>query len=159
MMGAAIALPVVGERFARRARFDAESIRRFATLCGDLNPLHHDEAAAEAGPFGTLIASGPHVVALMMGLDATYLSERFDAVGLGFDFRFVKAVPAGAELTLEWTVSACRPTSGATGYVVSVEGRAVDDAGTVFVTGKGENLVRQRAYAQAFGQDREGGVR
>jgi acyl dehydratase len=98
-------------------------------------------------------------VALMMGLDATYLSERFDAVGLGFDFRFVKAVPAGAELTLEWTVSACRPTSGATGYVVSVEGRAVDDAGTVFVTGKGENLVRQRAYAQAFGRDREGGVR
>ena len=159
MTGAAIALPVVGERFARRARFDAESIRRFATLCGDMNPLHHDEAAAEAGPFGTLIASGPHVVALMMGLDATYLSERFDAVGLGFDFRFVKAVPAGAELTLEWTVSACRPTSGATGYVVKVEGRAVDDAGTVFVTGKGENLVRPRGYAQTFGQDREGGVR
>jgi 3-hydroxybutyryl-CoA dehydratase len=135
----------VGERFARRARFDAEAIRTFAELCGDMNPLHHDEKAAAAGPFGALIASGPHVVALMMGLDATYLSQRFDALGLGFDFRFVKAVPAGTELTLEWTITECKPTDGASGHVVSVAGRAIDDAGTVFVTGRGDNLVRGKA--------------
>ena len=136
--------PAVGERFARRASFDAASIRHFATLCGDGNPLHHDAELAAASRYGTLIASGPHVVALMLGLDATYLSQRFDAVGLGFDFRFVKAVPAGADLTLEWTVTACRPTPGASGYVVSVEGRAVDDAGAVYVTGRGDNLISRR---------------
>lgn len=135
----------VGERFARRARFDAEAIRTFATLSGDMNPLHHDEKAAAASPFGTLIASGTHVTALMMGLDATYLSERFDAVGLGFDFRFVKAVPAGTELTLEWTITGCKPTAGASGHVVSVAGRAVDDTGTVFVTARGDNLIRGKA--------------
>ena len=82
----------VGERFARRAVFDAASIRRFAAMSDDENPLHRDDAAAAAGPFGRLIASGPHVSSLMMGLDATYLSRRFDALGLEFDFRFVKAI-------------------------------------------------------------------
>jgi 3-hydroxybutyryl-CoA dehydratase len=134
----------VGERCARRAAFDAASIRAFAAMCGDGNPLHHDEAAAAASRFGTLIASGPHVVALMMGLDATFLSQGAEALGLGFEFRFVKAVPAGAELTLEWTIAAIEPKASLRGDVVSVEGRAVDAAGTVYVTATGRNLVRRR---------------
>ena len=132
----------VGERFTRRATFDADSIRSFATLCGDHNPLHHDERVAAASRFGTLIASGPHVVALMMGLDATFLSRNADALGLGFEFRFVKAVPAGAELTLEWTIAGIEYKRSLDGDVVSVEGRAVDDAGVVYVTATGRNLVR-----------------
>jgi len=136
--------PAVGERFSQRATFDAAAIRAFATLCGDANPLHHDEKFAAASRFGTLIASGPHVAALMMGLDATYLSGRFDAVGLDFGFRFVKAVPEGADLSLEWTVTACRTTRNASGFVVSVEGRAVDDAGTIYVTGRGDNLIKAK---------------
>jgi acyl dehydratase len=137
----------VGERFARRARFDAEAIRQFATVCGDHNPLHHDEDAAAASEFGTLIASGPHVVALMMGLDATFLSRRDDALGLGFEFRFVKAVPAGVELTLEWTISDIEHKPSLAGDIVSVDGRAADDAGTVYVTATGRNLVRPRRPA------------
>jgi acyl dehydratase len=134
----------VGERFARRVTFDATSIRRFATLCGDHNPLHHDEQAASQSAFGTLIASGPHVTSLMMGLDATFLSAQRDALGLGFEFRFEKAVPAGATLTLEWTITdiAAKPTLR--GDVVTVDGRAIDDAGVVYVTATGRNLVRER---------------
>jgi len=132
----------VGTRFARRAHFDAEAIRRFAALAGDHNPLHHDEEVAAKGPFGTLIASGPHVVGLMMGLDATSLSARHEALGLGFEFRFVRAVPAGATLTLEWTVTAVDYKASLAGYVVSVEGRAVDDEGVAFVTATGRNLLR-----------------
>ena len=137
----------VGERFTRRASFDADSIRSFATLCGDHNPLHHDERAAAASRFGTLIASGPHVVALMMGLDASFLSRDADALGLGFEFRFVKAVLAGAELTLEWTIAGVDYKPSLDGDIVSVEGRAVDDAGTVYVTATGRNLVRHRSVA------------
>lgn len=133
----------VGERFTTRAVFDAASIRAFATLSGDNNPLHHDDTAAAAGPFGRLIACGPHVSSLMMGLDATYLSRRFDALGLHFDFRFVKAIPAGTELTLEWTITGIRATRSLDGHVVSVEGRAFDAAGTVFTTAHGANLIRQ----------------
>ena len=144
--GVAIAAAIrVGAQASRRVTFDAESIRRFATLSGDHNPLHHDERAAAAGPFGTLIASGPHVVALMMGLDATFLSQRDLALGLGFEFRFVKAVPAGTTLSLEWTVSGIEHKASLAGDIVSVEGRAVDDAGTVYVTATGRNLVRHQA--------------
>ena len=135
----------VGARASRRVTFDADSIRRFASLCGDHNPLHHDDRAAAEGPFGTLIASGPHVVALMMGLDATFLSSERVALGLGFEFRFVKAVPAGATLSLEWTVSGVERKASLGGDIVSVEGRAVDDAGTVYVTATGRNLLRDRA--------------
>jgi acyl dehydratase len=134
----------IGAHASRRATFDAHAIRHFATLCGDHNPLHHDDAAAAAGPFGTLIASGPHVVALMMGLDATFLSKTHEALGLGFEFRFVRAVPAGATLTLEWTVTGVEHKPSLRGDVVSVEGRAVDDAGVVFVTATGRNLVTRR---------------
>ncbi|MGE5087866.1 MAG: MaoC family dehydratase [Candidatus Levyibacteriota bacterium] len=137
----------VGEHVARRVGFDAESIRRFATLSGDMNPLHHDDRAAADGPFGTLIASGPHVVALLMGLDATFLSERHEALGLGFEFRFVKAVPAGVELTLEWVVRDVTWKESLAGHVVGVEGRAVDDRGTVYLTATGRNLVRARGAA------------
>ena len=132
----------VGERFAKRVDFDLASIRQFATLSGDYNPLHHDARAAARSPFGSIIASGPHVVALMMGLDATWLSQRFEAVGLHFDFRFVKAIPAGTVLTLEWTITDCRPKASLAGFVVEVDGRAFDDAGTVFTTGHGANLIR-----------------
>jgi len=138
----------VGERFARRVMFDADSIRRFATMAGDRNPMHHDDAAGARSPFGRIIASGPHVVGLMMGLDASALSERFDALGLNFEFRFVRAIPAGTELLLEWTVTACYPKASLAGFIVEVEGRAADDMGTVYTTGRGANLVRRPVIAK-----------
>lgn len=134
----------VGERFARRVTLDAASIRAFATLCGDANPLHHDETAAARSPFGTLIASGPQTASLMMGLNATFFCERFDALGLNFAFRFVRAVPAGTTLTLEWVVSRSERKPSLAGHVVAVEGRAVGDDGVVFVTATGDNLIRIR---------------
>ncbi len=132
----------VGARFERRVTFDAASIRAFAELCGDDNPLHHDAAVAAAGPFGTLIASGPHVTALMMGLDATFFTREHEALGLGFEFRFVRAVPADVTLTLEWTVASVEPKASLEGDIVVVDGRAIDDAGNVYVTARGSNLVR-----------------
>ena len=149
-MSAALDEPLrIGERFARRATFDAASIREFALLCGDANPLHHDDDTAGGSAFGTLIASGPHVTSLMMGLDATYLSRRGEALGLGFEFRFVKAVPAGTDLTLEWTITGIAHKPSLRGDVVSVEGRAIDDTGVVYVTSTGRNLVRGRRHARA----------
>ena len=132
----------IGEKFERRVLFDAASIREFAALAGDENPLHHDDAAAAEGPAGRLIVSGPHISALMMGLTATWFTRRFEALGLEFDFRFVKAIPAGAALSLEWTITGTRATRALDGYVVTMAGRAVDDAGVVFTTAHGANLIR-----------------
>jgi acyl dehydratase len=134
----------VGERFTRTVTIDAGSIRAFATLCGDLNPLHHDDAAAAAGPFGKLIASGPQLASLMMGLDATRLSQAGAALGLGFDFKFVRAVPAGTVLTIDWTVTGCDYKESLRGWIVDVEGTMKDAAGNPYVSSRGSNLVRER---------------
>ena len=138
------ALAAVGERFALRVAFDAASIREFAQLCGDHNPLHHDAEYAAASPFGSLIASGPHVTARLMALTATHFSQRCQPLGLGFTFRFVRAVPAGAALDLQWDVTALQHKASLTGDVVSLDGRAIDDEGVVYVTGRGTLLLRPR---------------
>jgi acyl dehydratase len=134
----------IGDRFAQDVVIDAASIRAFATLAGDFNPLHHDEEAAKAGPYGVLIASGTQVVSLMMGLDATHFSRFGEALGLGFDFRFVKAVPAGAALTLAWTVTGSTYKPSLHGYIVTLDGDARDAAGAVYVSAHGSNVLRPR---------------
>jgi acyl dehydratase len=138
-----------GERFSKSVRIDAGSIRAFATLCGDMNPLHHDDRAAAAGPFGALIASGPQLVSLMLGLDATHLSRAGLALGLGFDFKFVKAVPADTTLTIEWTVARVEHKPSLAGYIVAVEGTMRDAQGELYVSARGSNLVRPHADAKA----------
>ena len=132
----------IGASFSRRVTFDPESIRAFATAAGDDNPLHHDAHAAAGGPFGRLIASGTQVSALMMGLDATYFSQFGEALGLGFEFRFVKPILAGTTLMLQWTVVARAYKASLRGEVVEVRGQARDDAGSVYVEASGRNLVR-----------------
>jgi acyl dehydratase len=139
----------VGETFRKRVCVDAASVRAFATLAGDMNPLHHDDRAAADGPFGTLIASGPQLVALMLGLDATHLSQAGLALGLGFDFKFVKAVPAGTTLVIEWTVARVEHKPSLAGYIVAVEGTMRDAAGELYVSARGSNLVRPREAGAA----------
>ncbi len=133
----------IGERCEERVTFDAESIRSFAAMSGDWNPLHHDDAVAAGSRFGRIIASGPHVVARMMGLEATYFSARHDALGLDNAFRFVRGVPAGATLTLAWTVTGMTYKASLHGHIVSIEGRAIDDDGVVYVSGHGTILLRE----------------
>lgn len=134
----------VGDTFTQDVVIDAASIRAFATLAGDFNPLHHDEEAAKAGPYRVLIASGTQVVSLLMGLDATHLSRYGEALGLDFDFRFVKAVPAGIALTLAWTVTGSTYKPSLRGFIVTLEGEARDAEGVVYVSARGGNVLRPR---------------
>lgn len=133
-----------GDVVRKSVRIDADSIRAFATLAGDMNPLHHDARAAAEGPFGALIASGPQLASLMMGLDATHFSAAGVALGLGFEFKFVKAVPAGTRLVLEWVVAHCDYKPSLAGWIVGVDGTARGVDGTLFVSARGSNLVRGR---------------
>lgn len=46
----------IGERFARELMFDERSVREFAVMALDPNPLHLDVVAASRTRFGGLIA-------------------------------------------------------------------------------------------------------
>lgn len=142
----------VGETFVERVTFDAASIRAFASLCGDLNPLHHDEAAAARSPFGSMIVSGPHVTALMMGITATHYMREFAPLGLDFTFRFVRAIRAGTTLNLKWTLASVARKETLRGDLATLEGKAVDDAGGVYVTASGTLLLRPLAQPPTGGR-------
>jgi acyl dehydratase len=137
-------LAQVGERFAERVEFDAASISAFAHLVGDHNPLHHDAAYAARSPFRTLIASGVHPTSRLMALTATHYSRTCQPLGLGFTFRFVRAVPAGVTLDLQWDVTDVEPKASLAGDVVTLDGRAIDDEGVVYVTGHASLLLRPK---------------
>ena len=131
----------VGSEFSKPYVFTAENIRRFAEEAGDENPFHRDEAKAAASRFGGIIASGPHMSAVLMAVCASSMAGTRDGVGLEFNFRFAKAIPAGTATLLSWTVTGIEPHEGLKGDLVSLEGRIVDDARKVYVTCQARTVV------------------
>lgn len=134
----------VGERITGQVCLSREEIATFARLCGDLNPLHHDENYARQTRFGGIIACGPQVTSLMMGLTATYFSQGKAMLGLEFTFRFRKAVKAGEPIALAWDVVAAEPKASLQGVLVTLEGKATNPQGETVLTGSGKVLVTDK---------------
>lgn len=124
----------VGYEVSKPYVFTRENIRRFADEAGDDNPFHRDEEKAAASRFGGIIASGPHMSAVLMAVCASREMGTRDGVGLDFSFRFLRAIPAGTATSLIWTVTAVEPHEGLKGELITLEGRIVDDRGKVYVT-------------------------
>ncbi|HEX4402290.1 MAG TPA: MaoC/PaaZ C-terminal domain-containing protein [Galbitalea sp.] len=75
----------------------ATDIARFAGAGGDFNPLHHDEAAAHAAGFETVIAMGQFSAGLLAGLLTDWVGIENVRV---FEVRFVAPVYKGDVLEL-----------------------------------------------------------
>ena len=131
----------VGERITGQICLSREEIAAFARLCGDLNPLHHDEDYARQTRFGGIIACGPQITSLMMGLTATYFSQGKAMLGLEFTFRFRKAVKAGEMIDMAWEVVAAEPKASLQGELVTLEGKATNPQGQIVLNGVGKVLV------------------
>ena len=112
----------IGDRFGKTWQFDAQSVKDFAKLAGDLNPLHHDEKFAHDSQFGRLIVSGTQYTAMMMGVVATYVSERSLTVGLNFDFQFKKAIYADETVEFAWEITHIQPKEKLNGDLIDFEG-------------------------------------
>ena len=134
-------MPYVGEAFSKPYFFSRTDIADFAARCGDENPLHRDESFAASSRFGGVIACGPHANAVHMSIIATHYARTHEMVGLEFNVRFVKAIPAETATTMSWTVVGVEPNAKLGGELVSLEGRIADEAGTTFITGKGRIVV------------------
>jgi acyl dehydratase len=140
------ALVRIGEEFGGSVRLGADQIRHFATLIGDLNPLHHDEPLATASPFGGLIASGPHIASLMMGLFASHFTRSNDgvprlALGMQFDIKFKAPVRPDRDITMRWRVIERDWKPRRSGWVFTGIGTATSEEDGVLVEIRGTGLV------------------
>ncbi len=139
----------VGETFTLTLRLSDDEIRGFARQLHDLNPLHHDLAAAHAAGYPGLIASGAHTGAIFMGMTATHFSAAApdggarSVLGLGFDIRFRAVVLADEDITLRWTVTASAWKPSLDGYVTQCDGVAHTPRGQV-LAGSANLLLRHR---------------
>ncbi|MEQ9617861.1 MAG: MaoC/PaaZ C-terminal domain-containing protein [Deltaproteobacteria bacterium] len=115
-----------GFSFEKPVRLSVDDISEFATLSGDLNPLHHKARIAGASRFGGIIASGTHSGSLLMGSVATYLAPGFLTLGLSFELEFRAPVRPGIELLIHWEVKTVEPKPSLAGYIVTVEGGIAD---------------------------------
>ncbi|MBV9653552.1 MAG: MaoC family dehydratase [Acetobacteraceae bacterium] len=129
----------LGEQFTDQFTFTADSIRAFAASSGDSNPLHHDETFARTTRFGGLIAAAGHYTSLMMGVVARAITSRGPGVGLGFTFRFHRAVHAGETLHLVWTVTGIAPKASL-GHIIDMEGTLSRADGSVSVSATSKNV-------------------
>jgi len=75
-----------------------DDVVAFTAMTGDRNPLHSDRALAERTPFGRLIVQGGVTSGLLDAVVAEDLPGPGSVV-LGVEWRFVKAVGVGEEIT------------------------------------------------------------
>jgi acyl dehydratase len=134
----------VGEQFGEQIVLTRADIAAFAALCGDFNPLHHDEDYAQQTRFGGIIACGPHIAARMMGLTATHFSKKVAVLGLEFTLHFHKPVRPDEAITLLWEVVKIEPKASLQGVIVSLEGWVRDGAGQVRLIGSGKLLLTDK---------------
>jgi acyl dehydratase len=138
---------MIGERFSATITLLPESIKTFATLVNDLNPLHHDEAYAQASRFGSLIASGTQPTAHLMAMLATHFSQYAQPLGLEFGIRLTRAVKAGDTLSMKWQVTDAKWKASLNGDLVKLEGEASNQHGENVMKASATIVVMERETA------------
>ena len=116
----------------------------------DPQPMHTDKAAAEAGQFGGLIASGWHTAALTMRLVATnFLSPASGLASPGIDeLRWLKPVRPGDALSLRATIIEARPSHSKPDQgIVRSLCEILNQHGEVVMTLKPVSIIRRRPSA------------
>jgi len=136
-----------GSEYLSAARvIRAEDIAAFATLSGDVSPLHtDDEWARENTPFSGRIAHGALVFAVSQGLATPVVDDIAVVAFLGFERTMVGPVYPGDSITARWTVSQVRrsrskPDRG----VACLRVEVVNQDGTVVQRGSDTYLAAAR---------------
>ena len=100
----------------------AEAIGRYCTAIGETNPLYTDEAAANNGPYGTMVAPPSFAVTFRNGRHFFTHVPRFGAPGFdaGKDVEFVAPIRPGDKITLSSHVKEIYEKTGRSGSMVFV---------------------------------------
>jgi acyl dehydratase len=99
--------PRVGAVAERSRQTSMRDVEMFSDMTGDMNPLHYDIDLAARSPFGGLIVQGGVTSGLLNALVAEQLPGP-GTVFLGVEWRFVKAVMIGEEITGRAVVTSVR---------------------------------------------------
>ncbi len=137
----------IGESFEATLALPADSIRHFATLVNDTNPLHHDEAYARASRFGSLIASGTQPTAHLMAMIAEHFSTYAQPLGLEFGIKLTRAVKADDVLAMRWQVLDAKWKTSLRGDLVKLAGRAVNQLGETVIEATATIVVMPKEQA------------
>lgn len=140
-MNAPARLVEIGTTCTSTLALTPDSVKSFATLVNDLNPLHHDEAYAAQSRFGGLIASGTQPSAHFMALVATHFSQQAQPLGLEFDIQLKRATHANDVLMFEWRVVDAWWKPSLNGDLVKLTGSAVNQRGETVLAGRATILV------------------
>ena len=90
--------PSVGDGAERSRRVAAADIDHFTAMSGDHNPLHYDEAAAAATPFGRIVVQGGVTSAILNAVVAEDLPGP-GTVFLNTNWNFKAPVRPGDTIT------------------------------------------------------------
>ena len=88
----------VGQTATRTLKVTPETVRMYAEITGDRNPLHFDEAFARRTPFGRLVAHGGITTGILHALVAEDMPGP-GTVFLSQDWKFTAPVFAEDEIT------------------------------------------------------------
>jgi acyl dehydratase len=109
----------VGQSASRSLRLTAESVRNFAELTGDRNPLHFDEEFARGTRFGRLVVQGGLTTGLLHALVAMDLPGP-GTVFLSQNWKFTAPVYIGDTITARVEVLSVHPSKPVTQLAVQV---------------------------------------
>jgi acyl dehydratase len=117
----------------------------------DPQPFHIDAEAAKASPFGGLIASGFHTLAVCFRrvIDAKIVTPEASLGSPGIDaIRWLRPVRPGDTLKMRGEVLEVKPSSSRPDRgIVRVKYTAINQAGEAVMTLDGMHLLRRRPEA------------
>jgi acyl dehydratase len=119
----------------------------------DPQPFHTDRAAAAQSPFGGIVASGWHTIAICMRLMVDGYIGRAASMGSpGVDSaRWLKPVRPGDSLTLRTQVQEIKPSrSKPDRGILRTEWNLVNQHGETVMTMIGMGMYRRRAAANRY---------
>lgn len=122
--------PAVGTFAERSRRTKMEDILAFTEMTGDRNPLHYDRELAEASVMGKLIVQGGVTSGILNALVAEDIPGP-GTVFLGVEWKFVKAVGVGEEITGRVEVTEVRDDKPICKLTTSVR----NESGEICLTG------------------------
>ena len=136
-----------GDEFETAARTIGEAdIIAFATLTGDMNPLHTDAEFAKSTPYGGRIAHGMLSLSYAIGLlDRSGLFSGTAIANLGIrEWRFEKPVFPGDTIRVRLRIGTLRRTSDGKRGIVERELAILNQRGETVSHGKSDVMLRAR---------------